>query len=354
MQRFSSAAHFRAALLALLTGVLPALSLIAALIFTAVPIAFADPQASVRMSTWPSYGKNVPFYGPASRERGESRSVKVELANTFLQVLIPLESRDVHIAQVFVTDAIRSINQGHRFVILGARDANSPIGTVALRRNGITSPAQYAGKKWGHSLGFSPERQLLKELAALSGFDGDSVKIIHMEYGVRFSALLAGQIDFMSAWWGSGYPPIMLTAERQNIELTYIRWTDFGVDVYGEVFVARRDWVEQQPELVRGFLRAASRAFLAAMADPAAAVDAAAAHLGKQGVEREIIRVGWQQSSELVWDAFGRKHGIFQIDEGKFLRTLEMMSVRDLDRPVTSYFTNEYLPAPPSGLAGSK
>jgi len=307
-------------------------------------ISARSPTQKVALSSWPSYGKNSGFYLAMDRGYFSDNLVSFKLIDSFQDALLPLKTGEAEVAQVLCSEALTAIDQGARYHIIAIRDAIFPVGTISLPTSGIKSPSDYEGKIWGHSETFSPEKAILPALAKKTGFDPKTVRLIHIEFPARLPALLKGEVDFISAWWGSGYPPQLIAAYKQNVELNFIRWSDYGIDIYGECLVARNEWLETSPSTVRAFLTAATKGFEQAIADPDAAVKAVIAQNPNQAGQEEVIRLAWKQSQDLIYDEHTRNHGMFWIDKEKLSRTRSLILGEKLEKPIETTYLNDFIP----------
>ena len=176
-------------------------TLISMVILLTTFVSLRSNATEVRLSTWPSHGKNAGFYLAERRGYYSDQGLTFSFVTSFQHTLIPLEAGDAEIAQVLCSDALKVINNGADYIIVGVRDAQFPVGTISLRELAIQTPEDYANRTWGHSAGFSPEMAVLPWIARQRGFDVDSVKVIHLDFPARLPALLRREVDFISAWW---------------------------------------------------------------------------------------------------------------------------------------------------------
>lgn len=302
------------------------------------------PLEKVVLSSWPSYGKNSGFYLAIDRGYFEDEGIQLVIQDSFQNAMLLLESGDAQLTQVLCSSALSAIEQGGDYRIVAIRDAIIPVGTISLKSEAIRTPADYEGKLWGHSESFSPELAILPALAERSSFDPDSVDIVHLEFPARLPALLNGDVDFISAWWGSGYPPQLLAARQQGIEIDFLRWSDFGIDAYGECLVARNDWLISSPVAAAGFFAAADRGFRDAIADPESAVNATIRLNPSQEDQKAVIALSWEQSEDLVYDSKSLVQKLFWIDANRLLETRRLILGDTSNSPIEETFTNEFLP----------
>lgn len=301
---------------------------------------------NIRFATFPSYGKNAGFYLAQATGQYEKLGVQVEIVNTFQNTLTLLQSGDADISQALCSDAFSFNEQGADFVIVAVRDAKFPVGTVSLPGSGIRSPSDYVGKRWGMSIGFSPEQRLLPALGRRLGFDSETVEHVNVDFPSRLPALLTGQVDFISAWWGSGFAAQKIAAQSQGVDLsdTFIRWTDYGIDIYGECLTVREGSLRDDSKALSSFLKASIHGFNQALGAPAEAIEAIIQMSPDLQGEKEVIALQWEQSADLLFDDLNKDDGLFHIYPSKLARTRNLIVGTDLTRSLESSYTNSLIP----------
>lgn len=107
-------------------------------------------------------------------------------------------------------------------------------------------------------------------LVALAGGDPDTIEFLPTGFGAEaLAALQSGQIDALGLW-DTAYEVIKsLGQELRTIETDESRALGFQV-----VYVAKSDWIEQNPEIALGMTRAMNKGYVFAIENPEAALDA--------------------------------------------------------------------------------
>lgn len=305
--------------------------------------AVSQEKQTVRLSTWPSLGKNAGFYVAQSRGIYDDHKIEFSFIHSRQSTVNPILTGDADVAQVLCSEAVRLINEGAPLLVVGARDASFPVGTVSLASSDVRSPSDYAGKRWGRSAGIDAELQTLNLLADLNSFDVNSVTSVHVEFPARIPALIRGDVDVVSAWWGSGFPIMQAAAHAQGVKLSFIKWSDFGIDLYGECFVVTSTFASANGELLRRFLEATKVGFEVAIAEPSSAVAAILSEVNQKYATKQLVEATLNQSSDLLFDKFTKRMGLFWIDTDKFKRTMATVPDIRLERPIEEYFSIDYL-----------
>jgi NitT/TauT family transport system substrate-binding protein len=304
----------------------------------------AGSPPTVRLSTFPSYGKNSAFYVGIRRGYYRQAGIDFRVVPTFANQLTPLEARQVEIAQDLCSEVMRAIELGAPYVVIAKRDSIFPVGTFSLPRSRIRRPADYQGKRWGTSVGAAPEQYVLDTLGRKTGFDADSITIVNVPFQSRLAALVAGEVDFISGYYGSGYATFYLAAKAQGIDLDYIRWWPH-IRSYGQCLAARRDWLRRNGPAARAFLRATTRAFLYSLANPARAIDAAIALNPEEAQNRDVHLLGWRQARQIMWDSWSREHGLLSMSP-RMIAATRAAAIPNAKVPLSQVYTNAYIPRP--------
>jgi ABC-type nitrate/sulfonate/bicarbonate transport system substrate-binding protein len=204
------------------------------------------------------------------------------------------------------------------------RDKICPCGTLSLKGNQMRTPVDYGHRTWGHTAGFSEDRFLLQLLADSLGFDGGSIRLRDIPYRQRLSALVSGEVDFISAWWGTGYPDQILDSRADPCEFDYLRWRDFGLQMFGECLLARRTWVAENREILEAFLTISAEGFLGAAVDQEAAVNAILLeeNVLRDDRVREKLRLSVSQSLELLEIEHNTPSHVFKVSRERYFLAL--------------------------------
>ncbi len=171
--------------------------------------------------------------------------------------------------------------------VLSARAAGVPVKSIAAlvqhplntvmtpKGSGIARPKDLEGKKVG-TPGLPSNEAMLRTMLQTDGGSIERVELVNVGFDL-VPALLGRKVD---AIIGAYAVHEGVVAELQGQPVDIMRVQDWGVpDYYELVLVTNENMVKQNPEVVRKFVRAASRGYREALADGGAALEAlAAAH----------------------------------------------------------------------------
>jgi NitT/TauT family transport system substrate-binding protein len=149
---------------------------------------------------------------------------------------------------------------------------DSPAAIVALRKSGIKSPADLKGKKLGAPV-FDAGRRAWPLLAKANGLPVNGASWTSMEPALRETMLVKGDVDAIA---GFSFTSLLNLNARgvKDADVVIMPYPQYGVRLYGNAIIASDTLIRQNPEAVKGFLRAFARAARDVMANPEAAIKA--------------------------------------------------------------------------------
>lgn len=198
----------------------------------------------------------------------------------------------------------------------------APMVILSLKKSRIEKPADLAGKRLASPPGAS-SRVLFPLLAAANGIDVRSIKWIDVTPQLRETLLAQGRTDATTALITdlAGLGNLGLT----SADLSVMRFTDFGVSIYGHCILTTQQFADKNPDAVRRVVLASSQALRDAIADP----DKAIAALKKRNplLDEAVERTRLQS---VIDNAIAtpriRQTGLSDVDPDKLRRTIEMVA----------------------------
>jgi NitT/TauT family transport system substrate-binding protein len=218
----------------------------------------------------------------------------------------------------------------------------APMVIISLSKSNINKPADLAGKTLAAPPGAS-SRVMFPLLAKANGFDPATVHWIDVQPRLRETMLARGQVDAA---------PSLITDLAsmhhfgfKDSELSVMRYSDFGVKVYGHVILTTPEFAAKNPDTVKKVLRGFTKALQATIADPAAAIAALKKRepLSDDVVNRE--RIDSVLKNTIVTPGV-RAAGLSVVDPDRLKKTIETVSAA-FDVPAadpTAIYHPEFLP----------
>ena len=128
---------------------------------------------------------------------------------------------------------------------------------LSLKEKNITKPQDLEGKTVGYA-GTELSEALVRSIMKHSGADPDSVKLVDVGFDLM-SSMTTGNVDATIGCLVNHEVPQM---EKEGFEVNYFFPDDYGVPKYYEgIFLASDSMIENEPDVLAGFLTACSKGF---------------------------------------------------------------------------------------------
>jgi len=144
---------------------------------------------------------------------------------------------------------------------------NTPAAVLSLKKTGIKTPADLAGKKLGAPV-FDAGRRGFPIFQKANGVG--AVNWISMDPPLRETMLVKGDVDAITGFTFTS----LLNLEARGIkaeDVALLPFPQYGVKLYGNAIIAGEEFLKKNPEAVKAFLRAFAKGAKAVVADPKAA-----------------------------------------------------------------------------------
>ncbi len=168
--------------------------------------------------------------------------------------------------------------QGIPVVSVAAVIQHNTSGFMSLKSEGIMSPADFSGKKYG-GWGSDIETAMVKYLMEQSGGDSNTVEIVTIGDTDFFVASATGAVDF--AWVYEAWT--LKEAELKGMDVNYFGIAEFSdvLDFYTPVIITNEENISSNKKMVKDFMSAVAKGYEYAIKNP----DKAAAILLKHAPE---------------------------------------------------------------------
>lgn len=233
------------------------LTMVAALLLTSVapaaPPAGHGPRRSVSLQLkWHHQFQFAGYY--AAREKGffaeEGLDVELMEGETGHAAIPRLESGAAEFA-IGDSDGLLARMHGTPVVALAAICQHSPYVLLSVRGRGVDTPGGLVGKRI-----MADENQGLAQVRAMLVREGiDPASVSFVKHTRNLDDLINGSVDAVLAY--ASVEPRMLLA--RGVEPSTLDAASYGVDFYGDTLYAMAPFVDDNPEVVEGFVRATRR-----------------------------------------------------------------------------------------------
>jgi ABC-type nitrate/sulfonate/bicarbonate transport system substrate-binding protein len=182
------------------------------------------------------------------------------------------------------------------FVIIGRKD------------RGVTGDFKsLAGKKVA-AAAVEATRRAWPMVARRQGMRSDAFQWQTTDFSARDNVMVRGDVDAATYFHDSA---ISLFARMKQDELSVLKYSDAGVDLYGNAILASSNLIAQNPRVVAAFLRATNRAIVETFANPAPSI--AAMRQREPILDEKIELERWGVTAQYVGAADTRGHGLGDI-----------------------------------------
>ncbi|MEJ7929286.1 ABC transporter substrate-binding protein [Ramlibacter sp. AN1015] len=145
---------------------------------------------------------------------------------------------------------------------------NTPASVMALKKSGITKPADLAGKKLGAPV-FDAGRRAFPIFQKANNIG--NVTWTAMDPPLRETMLARGDVDAITGFTFTS----LLNLEARGVkaeDVVVLPYPQYGVKLYGNVIIANPKFLRENPQAVKSFLSAFAKGAKDVMADPDAAI----------------------------------------------------------------------------------
>jgi NitT/TauT family transport system substrate-binding protein len=253
--------------------------------------------------------------------------------------------------------------------LLAARTARDPVDVIAvgttyqiaaaslIRLANPGDPAPVPKDLEGKTVGIQAGSEyLVTALARKNGVDEAKIKVVVVQANAE--PLMTGRIDYFSGWITNQTYQIETEAAKPDAGPLLkgkiwqaLRFADWGLAAYADTIFCTAQTAKDNPDLVRGYLRAVSRAVSFILASPDEALKIVATY-PNQIEPAEKLAWRWRVQNPLYISAAAQKSGPLWMDaatwdaNGQFL-----LETKQVPRLVTAseIMNTTFLPKPAAG-----
>ncbi|MCU0763900.1 MAG: ABC transporter substrate-binding protein [Hydrogenophaga sp.] len=189
---------------------------------------------------------------------------------------------------------------------------NTPAAVLALKKSGITKPADLSGKKLGAPV-FDAGRKGFPIFEKANNVS--NVAWTSMDPPLRETMLVRGDIDAITGFSFTS----LLNLEARGVkpeDVVIMPYAENGVKLYGNAIIASPKLIKENPAAVKAFLTAFAKGAKEVMANPAAGIETVKARDGIINVALETRRLQLAIDS-VVASPDARAEGFGKVNPGR-------------------------------------
>lgn len=221
-----------------------------------------------------------------------------------------------------------------------------PFAIVGRKSLGVNTPKDLEGKILGAPAPDGAYAQW-KAFVKANGIDASAVTIENVGFPVREPMLAQGKVDAITGYAFSSFINLKANGVPED-DISVLLMREHGLDLYGNVILVNPQFAEENPEAVKGFLRATIKGFQATIADPASAVKHVINHNDVAREEVELERLIMAINQNIVTDEV-QANGLGGVVIERLQRSIDQIAdtYEFENRPaVFDVFDSSFLPDP--------
>lgn len=240
------------------------------------------------------------------------------------------------------TKTIPAIHQGMDLLIVGTFLQKMPVGIATKATIKNDGPQDMVGKKVVDTAG-STGSLIMEPFLKLNNIDPASVELVIADGGAKTSMFLGDQVEMMSGYITNDFPVLEVT---QGVKLNKWLFADYGYNMLMHGILGSREYIEKNPEVTAGLVRAIQRGSKWAYENPEEA--AKMMHeLFPDILPEELTVAQWNEATKLFFtdNSKGQPYG-WQSEadwEDTINKLYETGVIEERFDDVNKYFTNDYI-----------
>ncbi len=156
-------------------------------------------------------------------------------------------------------------------------------GFASLKDRGISTPADFEGKRYG-GWGTPVEEATIQALMEIYNADYEMVEFIITG---EVDSLIVMELEADFAWIYYGWTGVEAELKGMDLNFIELRKIDNALNYYTPVLIAGEKLINEDPELIKRFLRATAKGYNLAIENPSAAAEALL--INAPELDRELV-----------------------------------------------------------------
>jgi NitT/TauT family transport system substrate-binding protein len=309
--------------------------------------AFAQAKDKVTLLlNWYTYSEHAPLYLGLARGYFADEGIDLDIqegrgSGVTIQA-VAAGTADFGYADV--PTMIKAASKGAPVIAVGVALQTSPMSVMGFADKNIRKPADIRGKIVAVTPGDSMS-QIWPLFLKKTGLKDSDFTTVSGDAQTKLNAVMNGQADLLL---GYVMDQAIKLQDGAHKAVYPIRFADYGVNMVSSGFVVQKDYLKAHPDIVRRFLKAATRSLEEGARDPEAAVDAMLKAKPKSGV-RETALTGMKATAALYKGPDNPRDRPLRVGAKNMRETMALLEeYGGLDKAtagkVEDYYTNAYLP----------
>ena len=310
------------------------------------PVAAQAKDKVVLMLNWYVYSEHAPFF--LGKERGyfdqEGIDLDIQEGRGSGVTVQAVAAGTATFGYADIPTMMKAASKGAPVTAVGVALQTSPMSVMAFADKNIRKPEDLKGKTVAVTPGDSMS-QIWPLFLKKTGLKEGDFKQVAGDAQTKLNAVINGQAD---ALLGYVMDQAIKLRDATHKDVYPIRFADYGVNMVSSGIIVQKDYLKSKPDVVKRFMRAATRSLEEAAKNPEAAVDAMLKANPKSGVN-ETALIGMKETAALYKGPDNPGDRPFRVSQKNMAETLTLLTeYGGLDKSSAGkpedYYTNAYLP----------
>lgn len=235
---------------------------------------------------WAIYGSHAPFYLAREEKMYEKAGLDVSIGEgqgSATVAKIVGQANDP-IGFLDFASTIRAVEHGIPLVAIG-RVISNAMCVISHADAPVRAPKELESKVVAYAAAKSTG-QMLPALLQRSNVDAGKINVLNPATGAKNAVFLQRRADAIP-----GNVNVQIAQlEEQRAKLYYFLFSDFGVEMMNNGIVANANWIRQNRDAAKAFVRTSLDAFKTSREDPEKAIDLLIKQVPQQARNRSVLR----------------------------------------------------------------
>jgi NitT/TauT family transport system substrate-binding protein len=310
------------------------------------PVAAQPKDKAILMLNWYVYSEHAPFF--LGKERGyfeqEGIDLDIQEGRGSGVTVQAVAAGTAQFGYADVPTMIKAAAKGAPVIAIGVALQTSPMSVMGFADKNIKTPADIKGKIVAVTPGDSMS-QIWPLFLKKTNLKDTEFQQVAGDAQTKLNAVINGQADLLLGYVMDQAIKLQ-DATKRNVYP--IRFADYGVNLVSSGIVVNKDYLKKNPDVVKRFMRAATRSLEEAAKNPDAAIDAMLKANPKSGVKDSAL-VGMKATAALYKGPDNPNERPFRVGAKNMNETFVLLvDYGGLDKATSGkaedYYTNDYLP----------
>ena len=300
----------------------------------------------VLLLNWYTYSEHAPFY--LGKERGyfeqEGIDLDIQEGRGSGVTVQAVAAGTATFGYADVATMIKAAAKGAPVMAVGVALQTSPMSVMGFADKNMRKPEDIKGKTVAVTPGDSMS-QVWPLFLKKTNLKDSEFKTVAGDAQTKLNAVINNQADLLL---GYVMDQAIKLQDATHKPIYAIRFADYGVNMVSSGIIAQKDTLKSKADMVKRFMRAATKSLEEAAKNPDAAVDAMLKAQPKSGV-KETALIGMKQTAALYKGPDNPNDRPFRVGAKNMTETMALLvDYGGLDKATAGkaedYYTNEYLP----------